>query len=149
VPSFLGKYRATLDAKNRVAVPARLRERVDDREKDRFVLAVLPEGCLVLYPISEWDRIAQDFKERAKSSLGIREARALERELFANANEVACDKQGRILIPEELRDRAGLQRDVTFVGVRNRVELWDSPAWVTQSAKGLESFDRIAEELLG
>jgi len=146
---FFGRYQASLDAKGRVAVPARLRERVDERERDRFILTVLPDGCLVLYPLSEWDRIDQQIEDRARTSLGWKEARALERELFANAAEVACDRQGRILVPERLRRRAGLDKSVTFVGVRNRIEVWNTETWETGEADRAGAFERVAREVLG
>jgi len=146
---FFGRYQASLDAKGRVAVPARLRERVDERERDRFILTVLPDGCLVLYPLSQWDRIDQQIEDRARTSLGWKEARALERELFANAAEVSCDRQGRILVPERLRKRAGLDKSVTFVGVRNRIEVWNTETWEMGETERESAFERVAREVLG
>lgn len=146
---FLGKHRATIDAKHRVAVPKRLRDRVADLERDRFVITILPEGCLVLYPLSEWDRIERQIDERAHSSLGFKDARSLERELFANADEVSCDKQGRILLAEELMKRAGLEKDALFVGVRNRIELWDPGAWEQSEEERAGAFDTAAQSVLG
>lgn len=145
---FLGKHQATLDAKYRVAVPARMRERVDERERDRFILTVLPDGCLVLYPLSEWERIASQIEERAQSALGWQAARALERELFANAVDVSCDRQGRILIPEDLRRRARMEREVVFVGVRNRIELWDREVWEASDDERAKAFEEAAREVL-
>lgn len=154
---FLGRHTATLDQKNRVVVPARLRECVDERERDRFVLTALPEGCLVLFTHGEWaafaDRVEQRFATpTAASSQGERverrRVRALERTVFPNAQQVALDKQGRILLPEAIREKAGLEGEVTFIGVRNRIEIWNAEALdAVQST--FPDLEDVAEEVLG
>lgn len=145
---FFGQYAATLDSKKRVAVPARLRGAVDERERDRFILTVMPDGCLVLYTLSVWDEIASELAERARTSLGWKQARALERELFSNAHEVSPDRQGRILLPEPLRRRAGIEREVVFVGVRNRIEIWDAKRWEAEQQEREKQFESLAHEVL-
>lgn len=146
---FFGKHKANVDKKGRVAVPARLRDRVAANEKDQFVMTVLPEACLALYPLSEWDRIAAEIAERAKTSLGWQEARDLERVLFTNAVDVACDKQGRILVPADLRQRAGIDKEVMFAGVRNRIELWSREAWDVSQVALQATYGRVAQQVLG
>jgi MraZ protein len=148
VQRFFGQFAATVDSKHRVAVPARLRGAVDERERDRFILTVMPEGCLVLYTQGVWDRIAAEFDERARTSLGWKDARSLERELFSNAHEVSPDRQGRILLPEPLRNRAGLEKEVVFVGVRNRVEIWDAERWRAEQEGREKQFEALAHEVL-
>ena len=145
---FFGQYAATVDSKNRVAIPARLRSAVDERERDRFILTVMPDGCLVLYTQGVWDEIAAELAERARTSLGWKQARALERELFSNAHEVSPDRQGRILLPEPLRSRAGLEKEVVFVGVRNRVEIWDGERWRAEQEEREKQFESLAHEVL-
>lgn len=146
---FRGRHKAKFDAKCRVAVPARLRERVPESERDRFVLTPLPEGCLVLYTNSEWDKIEAQLTERFKSSLGEQKWRDLERYVFGRAEDVSCDRQGRILIPSDLRDEAGLDREVLFVGVRNRIELWDTERWKAGQGRRAEVFEETAKDVLG
>jgi MraZ protein len=154
---FLGRHTATLDQKNRVVVPARLRECVEERERDRFVLTVLPEGCLVLYTYGEWAAVADRLQQRfatppAPGSEGERvarkRARALERILFQNAQQVTLDKQGRILLPESIRGRADLEREVTFIGVRNRIEIWNAAA-LDAIQSTFPDLEDVAEEVLG
>ncbi|GIW71102.1 MAG: transcriptional regulator MraZ [Planctomycetota bacterium] len=145
---FFGQYPAMLDAKNRVVIPARLRSAVEERDRDRFILTVMPDGCLVLYTPSVWDHIAQEIEERARTGLGWKEARNLERELFANAQELVPDRQGRILLPEPLKQRAGIEREVVFVGVRNRIELWDAQRWAAEAEIRARHFEAHAHEVL-
>jgi MraZ protein len=145
---FYGQYEAALDAKNRVAFPARLRERVAAGERERFMLTIAPDGCLVLYTLSEWTKIEREVEERSRTSLGTPDAREFERALFSSATDVDIDKQGRILLPEALRRRGGLAKDVVFVGVRNRVELWDRKRWAASEARRAKSFQKLAEQVM-
>lgn len=145
---FFGTYQAVLDTKGRVAVPARLRHAVEDRDQGRFVLTVTPERCLVLYTYDVFERIAEEIEERARNALGSMQARALERELFSNAEELQPDRQGRILIPERLRTRIGLTKNIVFAGVRNRIEIWDAQEWEADQITRQESFGAYAHEVL-
>ncbi len=145
---FYGTYEAALDAKNRVAFPARLRDRVAPDERERFMLAASPDGCLVVYTLSEWAKIEREVEERSRTSLGWQEAREFERTLFSSATDVDIDKQGRILIPEPLRARAGIGKDAVFVGVRNRVEIWDRAKWKAGERERAKKFPRLAEQVM-
>jgi len=146
---FFGEHTATLDAKSRVAVPAKLRDRVDERERDQFMLVVLPEGCLALYPMSEFERIDREIEARVNVSLAEVEQRDFERNLYSKAHHVQCDRQGRVLVPEKARQRAALGKDVTFVGARNRIELWDSARWEAQDQERTGSYAKGAKSVLG
>lgn len=145
---FYGQYEAALDAKNRVAFPARLRERVAREERERFMLTVGPDGCLVIYTLSEWQKIEREVAERSRTSLGTQDAREFERALFSSATDVDIDKQGRILLPEGLRRRAGLAKEVIFVGVRNRVEIWDRARWLAAEEERAKSFQKLSEQVM-
>jgi MraZ protein len=145
---FYGQYEAAIDAKGRVAFPARLRERVAPDERERFMLTLGPDGCLVLYTLAEWTRIEREVEERSRTSLGTPEAREFERALFSSATDVDIDKQGRILVPEALRRRGALAKDVVFVGVRNRVEIWDRARWQESEDRRAQSFQKLAEQVM-
>lgn len=118
---LIGEYRHSLDAKGRVNFPVKLREDLGET----FILSKgLPEECLFVYSLSEWENLSQKL-----NSLPLSKARTLQRFLFAGAAEAEPDKQGRILIPQPLRQYASLQKDIVIVGALNRAEIWDSQKW--------------------
>ena len=114
-----GQYRHTLDAKGRLFVPSKLRDELGAS----FYIAKAPDGCLAVYPEQEWQRVLAH-----SNSLPFSQARAM-RVFFANVYKCEPDKQGRFLIPAELRQYAGLQQEVTFIGQGGHAEIWDSEAY--------------------
>lgn len=112
----MGTYEHTIDTKGRMAFPNKLRERLGLS----FIITIGLDGCLYVYSNEEWDI----FTEKIKTLTGDKAKSA---KLFIiNATLAEADKQGRILIPQKLRDYAGLTHDVTVLGVINRAEIWDS-----------------------
>ncbi len=117
---LIGEYQHNIDAKGRVIVPARFREDLGEH----FYITKGLDGCLFVLSPEEWTRLQE--KVRA---MPISKARGLQRFFFSGAAEVEPDKQGRILIPQVLRDHAQLTKDVTFIGTSSRAEIWDSKRW--------------------
>ena len=118
---LIGEYQHSLDSYGRVNFPAKLREDV----AETFNLSKgLGDPCLFVYSQQEWDKLTEKL-----NSLPLSKARALQRFLFAGATQVQPDKQGRILIPQNLRQYAGLQKDLVIVGASNRAEIWDQDQW--------------------
>lgn len=111
-----------MDSKGRVMVPPIYREELGTK----FVITKGFEKCLFGYPTKEWENLS---KKLAKISLTTKETRFFLRVWFSSATFVEIDNQGRILIPLEFRKFASLKRDVAFIGVFNRVEIWDKNAW--------------------
>lgn len=111
-----------MDSKGRVMVPPIYREELGTK----FVITKGFEKCLFGYPTKEWENLS---KKLAKISLTTKETRFFLRVWFSSATFVEIDNQGRILIPLEFRNFASLKRDVAFIGVFNRVEIWDKNAW--------------------
>lgn len=119
---FLGEFEHTIDDKGRVAVPARFREELGEG----LVLTRGFDRCLQAFPRPVWQRLA----ERVSAlSLGNQEARNLRRLLFSGAAEVEVDRQGRILIPQNLREYAGLAEQVVVAGLNTHFELWSNERW--------------------
>ncbi|MDR3206906.1 MAG: division/cell wall cluster transcriptional repressor MraZ [Oscillospiraceae bacterium] len=115
-----GEYSYTLDAKGRVAVPARLRGELGN-------LVYLCRGIdhtLFLYPLKVWEEMSERL-----SAKSLREGRHLQRSIFSTAERFDLDAQGRILIPQKLRDYADLQKNVVIVGAGSRAEIWSEQAW--------------------
>ena len=120
---LLGTYSHSLDAKGRLIVPAKLRESLGDS----FVITKSLDHCLAIYPSDGWE----DFIEKIETlpKISNEPARRLRRFYFGNSQTIEVDKQGRVLIPGNLRDYAGLKKDVTLIGVNDHVEVWDDEAW--------------------
>lgn len=114
---FMGQYEHTIDAKGRTIIPAKYREGLGDD----FVVTRGLDGCLYLYPADAW----QEFAEKLQNLPSSLQNRQIQRQFLSKAMEVSLDKQGRILVPAMHREMAGLEKDVVFVGMMNRVELWD------------------------
>ncbi|WP_395150017.1 division/cell wall cluster transcriptional repressor MraZ [uncultured Allofournierella sp.] len=136
---FMGEYNYTMDEKGRLNLPPRFREQLEQG----MVLTRWMDQCLVLFPQQEWERICQKLQSRS-----MVKTRDLQRFLFALASEAAVDKQGRILVSPALRSHAGLQKDVTLIGVGTHAELWDTKTWHERQAEfGTQELEAAMEEL--
>ena len=121
-----GATKVTLDAKGRLAIPTRYRERLAQRCDGQLVATVDKDYCLLLYPLPDWEDIER--KLMRLPSLDKR-ARRLQRLMVGHATEVDIDGHGRILLSRELREFAGLEKQAVLLGQGNRFELWDEERW--------------------
>lgn len=139
LPRFTGSVEHALDDKGRLIVPARFRERLGTG----FILTIaVPDPCLALYPQAAWT----EFCNRLEAAPHKDERyRRLVRHLFAHTDEVACDGQGRLLIPGALRAYAGIDRDVVSIGSLTRVEVWAKERYAAHAVPGGEVADFMAE----
>ena len=117
---LIGEYQHNIDPKGRVIVPSRFREDLGDR----FYLTKGIDGCLFVLSPAGWDKLCEKV-----SAMPVSKARGLQRFFFSGAEEAEPDRQGRILIPQNLRAYAGLTKDITFIGASSRAEIWDTAAW--------------------
>ncbi len=138
---FTGEFQHTLDGKGRVIIPSKLRDGLGDR----FVITRGLDQCLFVYPNSEWVRLEQKLKQLPFTKS---DSRAFTRLFFSGAMEVEADKQGRILIPNNLREYAGIEKEVMFIGVSNRVEVWSEDAWKGYFDQANENYEELAEKLV-
>ncbi len=134
---FMGTYEHSIDTKGRVIIPAKFREQLGDS----FVVTLGLDGCLFVYPENEW----QDFVKELRELPGSKEARKLQRYFMAGAAPCDVDKQGRVLIPASLREKAGLEKDIVFVGVMSKIEIWSKELW--DENDDFENVDEIAEHM--
>jgi MraZ protein len=116
---FLGEHQHSLDAKGRVILPARFRDQLESGA----VMAKALDGCLAVYPVAEFQRVADNAREAAQRGPAERQAA---RALFSGAVEITPDKQGRVAVPPHLREFAGLTREVIVAGMYHRIEIWDA-----------------------
>jgi len=140
VRMLIGEYSHNLDPKKRLSVPAKFRKELGDGA----VLTRGLDGCLWLFPLSQWSQLAERI---ASLPIAQSDSRSFARLLLSGATEVHFDTLGRILVPEYLKQYANLTREVVITGVQNRLELWDKATW-NEYKKALEkNGDAIAQKL--
>ncbi|CCQ95856.1 putative protein involved in cell division or replication [[Clostridium] ultunense Esp] len=137
---FIGEYQHTIDDKGRVIMPSKFREDLGSN----FIMTKGLDNCLFVYPIEEW----QMLEEKLRSlPLTNRDARAFVRFFFAGATECVLDRQGRVLIPGNLREHAKLIKDAIIIGVAARIEIWSKEEWTAYNEDDSLSYDSIAEKM--
>lgn len=137
---LMGEYQHTIDTKGRVIMPAKFREELGEM----FIVTKGLDECLFVYSRAEWAILENKLKQLP---LAKPEARAFVRFFFAGAAELECDKQGRALVPQTLREYARLDKDVVVIGVSNRIEIWDKDNWNEYNKKVAPTVTEIAEHL--
>lgn len=137
---FFGEYDHTLDAKGRVNMPAKFRDELGEN----FYMTKGLDNCLFVFPESEW----RVFEEKLKAlPLTNSNARAFVRLFFAGASECTFDKQGRIIVPQPLRDHAKLEKELKIIGVGTRIEVWGIDSWNQYNSSDNISYDEIASHM--
>jgi MraZ protein len=139
---FMGEYQHSIDAKGRMIVPAKFREILGET----FVLTRGLDQCIFGYPMDEWRKLEQKLKDLPMTK---KDARAFARFFFSGATEVELDKQGRINIPSTLIKHANLEKECIVLGVSSKIEIWAKDAWDSYFDESSESFNDIAENLIG
>lgn len=137
---LIGEYQHSIDSKKRLAVPAKLRRELGEK-------AILTRGlnnCLALYPLPEWQKLTDKLNQLP---VGQGDSRGFSRLMFAGAMEVELDQLGRILVPDYLKNYAGLKQKVIIAGVMNRLEVWDEEKWNNYKTEMERDTDMIAEKL--
>ncbi len=137
---FIGEYEHSVDAKGRVIMPAKLREDIGEK----FIVTKGLDGCLFAYSKTEWS----NFEEKLKTlPLTNKNARDFVRFFLSGAVECEIDKQGRFLIPNNLREYATLEKEINIIGVGTRIEIWNRESWKKYSSSENISADDIAENM--
>lgn len=136
---LIGEFEHSLDAKGRLIMPAKLREDIGER----FVVTKGLDGCLFAFSITEWT----NFEEKLKTlPLSNKNSREFTRFFLSGATECEIDKQGRFLIPNNLRQVANLEKEVIIIGVGTRIEIWNKDKWKSYSNDSI-SVEDIAENM--
>lgn len=136
---LIGEFEHSLDAKGRLIMPAKLREDIGER----FVVTKGLDGCLFAFSITEWT----NFEEKLKTlPLSNKNSREFTRFFLSGATECEIDKQGRFLIPNNLREAANLEKEVVIIGVGTRIEIWNKSKWKSYSDDNI-SVEEIAENM--
>lgn len=142
---FRGRFEHGLDLKGRVSIPAKFREVLTANYDERLIVTNF-DNCLWAYPYAEWRVIEEKVAALPQFKP---EVKALQRVFVSAATECPVDKTGRVLIPQTLRDYAGITRDLVFVGMTRRIEIWSKERWqkiFTDSQKDIELMgDKLAD----
>lgn len=134
-----GEFRHTIDAKGRLFIPAKLRDDLGEH----FIITKGLDGCLFVYPEDGWGVLEDKIR-----ALPLSKSRSLQRFFFSAATDSELDSQGRTLVPANLREYAGLQKEVTIIGVSGRAEIWDTARWAAYNDEITnESIEDAMEEL--
>lgn len=139
-PMFMGEFQHTIDPKGRLIIPNKFRTSLGER----FVAAKGLDNCLFVYPMPEWQEFEQELRGLPLTNA---DARAFVRFFFSGATECELDKQGRILLPANLRDYAKLEKDVVVLGAIKRVEIWSKENWENYNSKTESNPEEIAEKI--
>ncbi|MBD8025868.1 division/cell wall cluster transcriptional repressor MraZ [Ureibacillus sp. 179-F W5.1 NHS] len=139
---FMGEYQHSVDAKGRLIIPSKFREELGNT----FVITRGLDNCLFGYPMDEWRKLEEKLKELPMTK---KDARAFARFFFSGATEVEIDKQGRINIPSTLATYAKLEKECVVLGVSSKIEIWAKDSWESYFNEAEDSFNEIAENLIG
>ena len=140
---FRGRYEHAIDAKGRISIPSKFREILSEKYDDRLVITNF-DHCLVAFPYEEWSMLEQKVNSL---SLVKKEAKTFMRFFYSSAIDCLIDKQGRLLIPQTLRDYANLQKDVVLVGEGRKIEIWARERWQEVVQKAQDEFEQVSDTL--
>ncbi|MEI7998060.1 MAG: division/cell wall cluster transcriptional repressor MraZ [Candidatus Omnitrophota bacterium] len=142
---FYGEYTHGIDNKGRLILPSRFREVSKENGIERFFVTRGLDRCIFMFADQQWRQEEQRFKNL---SFTKQEARQFNRLFFSGAVEVVPDKQGRFILPEYLKDFAGIKKDAVVIGVSNRIEIWQTQSWQEFYTKTSGEFEKTAENML-
>ena len=143
---LVGEYEVKLDAKGRFLFPASLRKQLSPAAQENFMLNKGFEECLTLYPMNEWDRLSEKL---SKMNLFKPKNRMFYRLFHQGAKQITLDNAGRVLIPVNLMERVGLDKDVMIIAYNDRIEIWDKAKYFNLIEDNIADFADLAEEVMG
>lgn len=142
---FYGEYEHSLDNKDRVIIPAKFREIFKEHYVEKFFITRGLDKCLFVFTEETWKAQEKKFREMPFTNA---EVRRFNRLYFSGACEVVCDKQGRILIPNYLKQYGEIKEDVVIIGVSDRIEIWAREKWKEFFEQNKDNFENLAEKLI-
>ena len=137
---LIGEYQHSLDTKGRLFIPAKFRDDLGDQ----FVIARGVGNCLFGMSLEEWNSFSQKLRSQPVTDVQVQK---FVRVVFAGATDCEPDKQGRVVIPANLREIAGLGKDVVVIGVMSRIEIWSKEAWEAYNASANEDYDEMISKM--
>ena len=141
---WYGEYIHSLDNKSRFVLPSKFRQQIKKQSIRKFYITRGLDTCLFMLAEHDWKRLEEKFRSL---SFTKQQARSFNRLYFSGAHEAAPDSQGRILIPDYLKEFAQIKRDIVIIGVSDRIEIWSRPDWVKFYEKNRKNFEEMAENI--
>ena len=135
---FAGEYQHNIDDKGRIIMPSKFR----DKLSEPFYITIGDNGCLFVYTQSEWEKVENKLNLTTGGN-----SQKIKRIFFSNACECELDKQGRTLIPAKLRQFAGINRDVTVIGVSHKIEIWATERWNSYIGTEADTLEEISAQI--
>jgi MraZ protein len=142
---FYGEFEHTLDRKGRLIIPSKFREALKEAYAEKLYITRGLDKCLFIFTEEEWKIQESRFRSMPFTKS---EHRKFNRIIFSGAQDIVPDKQGRILLPSYLKEYASVKKEVFFIGVSNRIEIWSKELWKEFYSSSKESFEEIAEKLM-
>lgn len=142
---FYGEFEHSIDTKGRLIMPARFRDVAKEQGIEKFYLTRGLDQCIFMFAEGEWQNQESRFKNM---SFTKQQSRAFNRLFFSGAVDVIPDKQGRFIVPNYLKDFAGIKTDAIVIGVANRIEIWDINRWKEFYNNTSKDFEKTAETML-
>ncbi len=142
---FIGSFNFTIDAKNRISIPAKLRKHVKPEANDTFVMTRGIANCIDIYPLDQWKELEEKLSKL--NPFNARESKFL-RMFLQSANEDTLDSQSRLLIPQSLIEYAGIEKDVFILGAVKKIEIWNPKTYENYLNEQPETFEQIAQEVM-
>jgi len=139
---LIGEYQHSIDSKGRYIVPAKFREELGSH----FIITKGLDKCLFVYTMEGWQKTVESLRQLSTTDA---DARKFARNFFSGATEVETDKQGRVLIPINLRASAAIDKDIVTIGVANRLEIWSKELWQSYSQEAADEYEKVAAKLVG
>lgn len=137
---LIGEYRHSLDSKGRMIIPAKFRDELGEE----FVMTKGLDNCLFVYPKDEWIKIENKLKNLPMTNKAVR---SFVRTFFSGAVDQSLDKQGRVLIPQNLREHSQINKEAVVIGVSTRVEIWSTENWDSYNDDEGLSYEEMAEKM--
>lgn len=141
---WYGEYNHSLDDKDRFILPAKFREKIKSLDKKKFYITRGLDGCLFLFHQDVWSGLEEKLKA---VSFTKQQSRFFNRLYFSGAHESEVDSQGRMILPQHLKEFAQIQRDIVIIGVGDRIEIWDKKLWEKFYGDNKKRFEEVAENL--
>ena len=144
--NFIGEYHCKVDAKGRFMMPSGLKKQLDPAAQEKFVINRGFEGCLVLYPMNEWEKETQKFE---KLNLFVAKNRKFYRQFHNGATQLLLDGTGRLLLPRTLAKSAEISKEIVLFAYANRIEVWAKDRYEEVMEEDMDDFASLAEDVMG
>ncbi|MCF7874554.1 MAG: division/cell wall cluster transcriptional repressor MraZ [Candidatus Omnitrophica bacterium] len=141
---WYGQYLHTLDKKDRFVLPVKFREKIKEEENFYFYITRGLDGCLFLYSKEVWKKLEDKLQSLSFTN---QKPRFFNRIFFSGASEIEIAPQGRIMLPQNLKQFASIKKEIIITGVGNRIEIWDKDRWDQFYLKNKNNFEKMAEDL--